>query len=180
MHTTFLRNKIKYVISPFTFKVKKVFIKGFTLIELLVVISIIALITSILLAALNRARFGSQNAKVQEELSQLKNAIALYYTANNNYGITVQGDEPRGTSVGTGCATGMFADPSISAILQNKNFTLNTLARCSVNFNGTGYAVSLPLTDGTFWCVDTTGNAVAMSYHQWTASNACVPSAIGY
>src|SRR3954469_15763863 len=50
---------------------------GFTLIELLVVISIISLLSSIVLATVKTARDKSKIARVQSDLIQIRNAIAL-------------------------------------------------------------------------------------------------------
>ncbi len=52
--------------------------KGFTLIELLVVISIISLLSSVVLAALNDARARARDARRIEDLRQINNAIQLY------------------------------------------------------------------------------------------------------
>lgn len=56
--------------------------RGFTLIELLVVISIIGLLSSIVLAALNSARKNAQNAAVIQQVRQYINGMNL--SANND------------------------------------------------------------------------------------------------
>jgi prepilin-type N-terminal cleavage/methylation domain-containing protein len=63
--------------------------KGFTLIELLVVISIIALLSSIVLASLNSARTKAREAAQQVAIDQTKKALQLYWTDHGSFPNTV-------------------------------------------------------------------------------------------
>ncbi|MBN2210350.1 MAG: type II secretion system protein [Sedimentisphaerales bacterium] len=60
----------------------KFFFRGFTLIELLVVVSIIALLVSILLPALNRAREQAKRTKCATQLHEIGVGIASYAADN--------------------------------------------------------------------------------------------------
>lgn len=58
--------------------------KGFTLIELLVVISIIALLISILLPVISKARFLSRDISCRNNLRQIATGIQLYVNQNRD------------------------------------------------------------------------------------------------
>lgn len=59
--------------------------KGFTLIELLMVVSIIALLSSIVVAGLTDARGGAKNSKRNELARQYVTALGLYHGEYGNY-----------------------------------------------------------------------------------------------
>jgi prepilin-type N-terminal cleavage/methylation domain-containing protein len=77
---------------------------GFTLIELLVVIAIIALLASITIASVNRARMKARDAVRKSDLRQISLALSMYYQTYGRYPAEVNClDTSVGISNGTGC-----------------------------------------------------------------------------
>ena len=64
---------------------KKIAQSGFTLIELLVVISIIGILAGLLLTNFVGIRGRAADARVKNDLNQLKKALRLYYNDYQNY-----------------------------------------------------------------------------------------------
>lgn len=56
---------------------------GFTLIELLVVVSVIAILSAVVLAQLNRSRTKGENAATVQQVEEYITALELTYNANN-------------------------------------------------------------------------------------------------
>ena len=101
--------------------------RGFTLIELLVVIAIIALLISILLPALGKARKSAQMAVSLANLSQVGKAAATYQTDNHGYlPITLtykRGTKKSATSGGlSGWCTWSFAGKNNDGVWRQGGF----------------------------------------------------------
>lgn len=70
--------------------------KSFTLVELLVVIAILAILASILIPSLNKARYKAKNAVCVSQIKQIHTALMLYGVNNSYY--YPAGDITRGSA----------------------------------------------------------------------------------
>jgi type IV pilus assembly protein PilE len=117
--------------------------RGFTLIELLVVIAIIGILASVVLASLNTARDKGADAAITSTVNNTRAQAAIHYEDNGSYD--------------SFCTSLTEAEASV-----NDTGGANSWA-CTINNGGTdsdAYAISGELSDGSFYCVDSTGSAV--------------------
>jgi len=131
--------------------------RGFTLIELLVVIAIIGILASVVLASLNSARGGANDAKVKEQLSGIRTQAELVYTQfGNKYGSA----DPATVNC-PATANSLTGDATVANLIS----TLPSGTTCKAGVSGTqsAYAVAASLsatgTAGDYWCVDSTGSS---------------------
>lgn len=88
-----------------TYLDKRKNLSGYSLIEVMVVVSIMSLLGSLFLVAVDNARIKARDAKRKADLLQVSKALELYYASNSTYQVAGTGSNNNGDgwlSVGTG------------------------------------------------------------------------------
>jgi len=126
--------------------------KGFTLIELLVVISIIALLSSVVLASINKARNKASDNAVKAALKQVLIQAENYRDQQTSF-------YPGGTGpVNGNCTVGVFSNTRILQQLAYINANSGSTASCAIDSSLTKWSVFVPsLKGGGAWCIDNAG-----------------------
>lgn len=90
--------------------------RGFTLVELLVVISIISVMSSIVLVALNGARYKAKDARIMQEAVQLRNVFEQGWNGNSYSDFTAT---TPGAPASNFVAPNSFSNPNVKALISD-------------------------------------------------------------
>lgn len=111
--------------------------KGFTLIELIVVVGIIALISSVVLAAFSLARLRAQDAAVKKEMIELRTLMARQMADTGSYAAIKNGGTVK--ALNETCVLGNFAVGGVPSQYANEaKAVCDALVRASSANNACG------------------------------------------
>ena len=129
--------------------------QGFTLIELLVVIAIIGILAATVLAALGTARSSGSDASAISSINSAKAQAELYYTGSTTYdGVCGGSAAQNGLLV---LRTAIDTNIGTAGVAGNDSTTQQITTTINCNDLPSAWALSTPLTNGGYFCADSTG-----------------------
>jgi prepilin-type N-terminal cleavage/methylation domain-containing protein len=143
---------------------------GFTLIELLVVVAIIGILATVVLSSLGTARDRAKDAAIKSILSNMRAQAELQYDGDYNDicdAGTKSGDMFReayakGIGEETGWSICIDQDGQKGGVAPDGSLTTRS-SGSGIGTNGNIWAVSIVLSTGRWFCVDSSGSAMVTS-----------------